>query len=83
MSIVAGEDDAVRLGERLAGKIFAAVLTSPLQRAVRTCELPGYRHLSVVDPDLVEWDYGRYDGRTIAEIQVERPGWDLPERAGI
>jgi len=72
-----GEAEALRLGDRLAGKEFAAVLTSPLQRAVRTCDLAGYRRVAVIEPDLVEWDYGRYDGRTSAESQAERPGWDL------
>ena len=72
-----GEEEAVRLGERLAGRTFAAVFTSPLRRAVRTCELAGYGSLAVVDPDLTEWNYGDYEGRTSAEIYAERPGWDL------
>ena len=72
-----GEEEAVRLGERLAGRIFAAVFTSPLRRAVRTCELAGYGSLAVVDPDLTEWNYGEYEGRTSDEIRAERPDWDL------
>src|SRR6266404_4502581 len=57
-----GERNARRLGERLAGLTFAKVLTSPLQRAARTCELAGFRSVAEVDPDLVEWDYGKYEG---------------------
>jgi probable phosphoglycerate mutase len=72
-----GEAEAVRLGERLAGSPFAAVLTSPLQRAVRTCELAGFRSAAEIEPDLVEWNYGAYEGRTTAEIRAERPGWQL------
>ena len=73
----AGETEAVHLGERLAGRSFAAVFTSPLRRAKRTCELAGFGRIAVVEPDLIEWDYGSYEGRTTAEIHAERPGWDL------
>ena len=72
-----GETEALRLGERLAGRKFAAVFTSPLQRAVRTCELAGFGSVAVVDPDTTEWNYGAYEGRTTAEIHAERPGWQL------
>ena len=72
-----GERNARRLGERLSGLTFAKVLTSPLRRARRTCELSGFGGVALVDPDLVEWDYGGYEGRTSAEILQERPGWDL------
>ncbi|HVH17044.1 MAG TPA: histidine phosphatase family protein [Myxococcota bacterium] len=72
-----GERDARRLGERLRGLAFARVFTSPLQRASRTCALAGYGDFAVVDPDLVEWDYGDYEGRRTSEIVVERPGWQL------
>ena len=72
-----GERTARRLGERLKGLTFAAVLTSPLQRAVRTCELAGFKPVAEVDKDLVEWDYGEYEGRRTAEIRAERPGWEL------
>jgi broad specificity phosphatase PhoE len=72
-----GELDAVRLGERLAGSVFAAVFTSPLQRASRTCELAGFGAAADVEPDLVEWNYGGYEGRTSAEIHAERPDWEL------
>src|SRR5213593_2854695 len=55
-----GEANARALGARLSGLSFAKVLTSPLQRAVRTCELAGFGEQAELDPDLVEWDYGRY-----------------------
>jgi probable phosphoglycerate mutase len=72
-----GERNARRLGERLRGLRFAGVFTSPLQRAARTCELAGFGDAAETDPDLVEWDYGRYEGRTGAEIRAERPEWLL------
>ena len=72
-----GELNAQRLGERLKDLTFAKVFTSPLQRAVRTCELAGYAAVSETDPDLVEWDYGQYEGLTTAEIHRQRPEWDL------
>jgi broad specificity phosphatase PhoE len=72
-----GETEAVHLGKRMAGRTFAAVFTSPLRRAVRTCELAGYGPIAVVEPDLMEWNYGAYEGRTTREIHAERPGWDL------
>jgi probable phosphoglycerate mutase len=71
-----GEQNARRLGERLRGLRFALVLTSPLQRARRTCELAGFTP-TAVEPDLAEWDYGAYEGRRTEEIRRERPGWDL------
>ena len=72
-----GERNARRLGERLREATFARVWTSPLQRATRTCELAGFGAAAERDPDLVEWDYGRYEGRTSAEIHVEDPDWQL------
>jgi len=72
-----GERTARRLGERLKGLTFALVLTSPLQRAARTCELAGFKSAAEFDRDLVEWDYGQYEGRRTAEILAERPGWEL------
>jgi len=72
-----GERTARRLGERLKGLTFALVLTSPLQRAARTCELAGFKSAAEFDKDLVEWDYGQYEGRRTAEILAERPGWEL------
>jgi probable phosphoglycerate mutase len=72
-----GELNAQRLGERLKGLTFATVFTSPLRRASRTCELAGFGAVAEVDRDLVEWDYGQYEGRTTAEIRKERPDWQL------
>ncbi len=72
-----GERTARRLGERLGELEFVKVFTSPLQRARRTCELAGYGRVAEVDPDLVEWNYGAYEGRRTAEIRAERPSWLL------
>src|SRR6267143_4117919 len=70
-----GERNARSLGERLKGLRFATVLTSPLIRAARTCELAGFGAEAEVDRDLLEWDYGRYEGRRSADIRKERPDW--------
>jgi broad specificity phosphatase PhoE len=72
-----GERNARRLGARLHGLTFAKVYTSPLRRAARTCELAGFGGAAEVDGDLVEWDYGQYEGRRTADILAERPGWEL------
>jgi probable phosphoglycerate mutase len=72
-----GERNAGRLGERLKGLSFAKVFTSPLQRAARTCELAGFGAAAEIDRDLLEWNYGEYEGRRTAEILAERPGWQL------
>jgi probable phosphoglycerate mutase len=72
-----GEGRARQLGDALRRETFARVFTSPLVRARRTCELAGFGDRAEVEPALVEWDYGRYEGRTTADIQRERPGWNL------
>ena len=72
-----GERNARRLGERLRGLTFARVFTSPLQRAARTCELAGFGTVAEVDGDLLEWNYGDYEGRRTVEIHAERPDWQL------
>ena len=72
-----GERNARRLGDRLQGITFAKVFTSPLQRAARTCDLAGYGAGAVVDPDLVEWNYGEYEGLTSDEILWKDPDWQL------
>ena len=72
-----GERTARRLGERLRELKLAKVFTSPLRRATRTCELAGFGDTAPIDRDLVEWDYGEYEGRRTAEILAEHPGWQL------
>jgi broad specificity phosphatase PhoE len=72
-----GQAQARTLGPALAGIMFAAVFVSPLQRARETSVLAGYGDVAVVDPDLLEWDYGQYEGKTSEEIQEQRPGWTL------
>jgi len=72
-----GERDARQLGEHLRGKTVKSVFTSPLQRARRTCELAGFAAAAQVDPDLVEWDYGDYEGLTTPEIRKERADWQI------
>lgn len=72
-----GERNACRLGERLKGVTVAQVFVSPLQRATRTCELAGFSSGAIIDSDLVEWNYGEYDGKRLAEIHEQRPGWEL------
>ncbi len=72
-----GERNARRLGERLKGLTFGKVFTSPLQRASRTCALAGFGTVAEIDRDLLEWNYGEYEGRRTAEILAERPDWQL------
>ncbi len=72
-----GERQAYKLGQRLRGHTFAKVLTSPSQRAIRTCELAGFADGAEIDPDLAEWDYGEYEGRRTADILSENPDWQL------
>ncbi|MBB3394133.1 histidine phosphatase family protein [Rhizobium sp. BK060] len=72
-----GEEAARQLGPRLAGKSFAAVWSSPSQRARNTCELSGFGAGAIVKDDLAEWDYGVYEGITTKEIHASRPGWQL------
>jgi probable phosphoglycerate mutase len=72
-----GERNAARLRQRLAGSVFAKVLTSPLQRAWRTCELAGFGDVAEVDRDLIEWNYGDYEGLRTAQIHAKRPDWQL------
>jgi broad specificity phosphatase PhoE len=88
-----GEHDARKLGERLSGLTLAKVFTSPLQRAARTCELAGFGASAQIDPDLVEWNYGQYEGKRSSEILTLCPTWDLfrdgcpggetPEQIGV
>jgi probable phosphoglycerate mutase len=72
-----GESNARSLGERLRGVTFQRVLTSPLSRARRTCELAGFLETAIVEPDLMEWDYGEYEGLKSVEIRRTNPNWSL------
>jgi broad specificity phosphatase PhoE len=72
-----GREQAQALVAQLGGLDFAAVFVSPLQRARETCELAGFADRAVVEPDLIEWDYGEYEGMTSSEIEQRRPGWTL------
>jgi broad specificity phosphatase PhoE len=72
-----GEEEARALGPRLKGLKFDHVFSSPLRRALRTCELAGFAGLATLDRELLEWDYGQYEGRTLVEIHREHPEWEL------
>ncbi|MBV9481771.1 MAG: histidine phosphatase family protein [Acidobacteria bacterium] len=89
-------DNGRRLAERLfpvlAKEAFTRVLVSPMQRARETCELAGLGNAAVIDPDLVEWNYGEYEGLTPQQIHEKAPGWlifrdgcpggEMPEQVG-
>lgn len=72
-----GEAEAQQLGEKLQAIQFTFALSSPRQRALRTCALALPSARAQIEPDLAEWDYGDYEGRRSAEILQERPGWNL------
>jgi len=72
-----GERQAQALGRFLAGRSFALVLTSPLGRARETCRLAGFAAAAQVTDDLLEWNYGLYEGRTTASVRAEQPGWSI------
>jgi probable phosphoglycerate mutase len=72
-----GRREADHAGRALLGRHFSLVLSSPLSRAFDTCALAGFGDRAELDDDLLEWDYGDDEGRTTAEIRVERPGWLL------
>lgn len=73
----AGREKASAVGRFMAGRGFALVLTSPMERARETCRLAGYGGGATVDSDLSEWDYGDYEGRTTPDIQKVVPDWSL------
>jgi probable phosphoglycerate mutase len=73
----AGREHARRIGQRLAGRRFAFVLSSPMQRALETCRLAGFGDVATTDDDVKEWDYGDYEGRTTADIRKQQPDWSL------
>lgn len=72
-----GREQAAALAQRLAGERFALVLRSPLRRARETCELAGFAGVAETCADLVEWDYGEYEGLTTPEIRASAPDWNL------
>jgi probable phosphoglycerate mutase len=72
-----GVGQAEMLGRRISGWKFALVLTSPLARARETCRLAGHLAAARIDEDLMEWDYGAFEGRTSADIRQETPGWTI------
>ena len=72
-----GEQEARRVGQRLANLEFDKIFTSPLKRAAHTCELAGFSARAEIDPDLVEWNYGKYEGRKTVDIHAEAPDWQL------
>lgn len=74
---VHGEDGARKLGPRLRDIPFVRVLTSPRQRARRTCELAGLGATAEIEPDLAEWDYGDYEGQCSTDILAVSPGWNI------
>jgi probable phosphoglycerate mutase len=72
-----GRAQARALGRRLAAMEFRTVLSSPLRRALETCRLAGFGDGATIDPDLQEWDYGAYEGRSTAEIRETIPDWSI------
>ncbi len=72
-----GERQAAALGRSLAGRRFALVLCSPLRRARETCRLAGYGDAARMTDELLEWNYGVYEGRTTSEIRSEQPAWSI------
>jgi broad specificity phosphatase PhoE len=73
----AGQMRATAIGSYFGGKQFALVLTSPLQRARETCRLAGYGGTAQLEPNLMEWDYGSFEGRTSEDIRKNMPGWNI------
>jgi len=72
-----GEDESRALAPRLRALAFTRVLVSPRLRARQTCALAGFGAVSEIEADLSEWDYGRYEGRTSADIRQENPQWNI------
>lgn len=72
-----GRRQAEAAGELLAGRTFALVLCSPLERARETCRLAGYLDQAELDDDLMEWDYGDMEGRSTEQIRTELPDWTV------
>jgi len=72
-----GEQKAAGIRQKLDGRSFTLVLTSPMERARRTCEIAGYGDVMQIEPNLLEWNYGDYEGLTTSDIRGQRPGWSL------
>ena len=72
-----GKEQALKLKERLSSSHFSKVLVSPLQRAKLTCQLAGFLDAAIIDEDLVEWNYGDYEGKKTADILKKDPAWDI------
>ena len=72
-----GESEARELGKHLRDIQFSHILTSPLKRAQQTCALVGLDQVPEIEPDLVEWDYGDYEGKQSVNIRKERPDWNI------
>jgi len=72
-----GVAKAAQIREKLGGQTFGLVLVSPLERARRTCEIAGFGAQAQIEPDLLEWDYGDYEGLTTAQIRAKKPGWSI------
>jgi broad specificity phosphatase PhoE len=72
-----GETRARQIGAELSRFSFKSVFTSPLQRASRTCALAGYEGVATIDPDLLEWNYGDFEGKLTPEIKSMHPDWKL------
>lgn len=72
-----GEEHARQIEAQLSRFSFSRVFTSPLQRASKTCELTGFGASAEVAADLLEWDYGRFEGKRTGEIVEQQPGWEL------
>lgn len=72
-----GERNALALASRLAGIRFGRVFSSPLQRARKTCALAGFESVATIDDDLVEWNYGEYEGLRSVDIRAKRSDWEL------
>ena len=72
-----GRRAARLLRQVLPGETFSLVLTSPLRRARETCELAGFGRIAHIEPDLMEWNYGEYEGLKTEQIRLTRPGWSV------
>ncbi len=75
-----GQKQALALKESLQKLSFEAVISSPMQRATATCDLAGLAEARLIDPDAMEWNYGRYEGKTTEEIREEDPDWTIFSR---